>query len=1026
MAITEDASTPVIATGTGTGTIVSASFTPPAGSLVIALCANQFGTTGPTVVVTSSEGGGAWTVGAQQAGATANFGMSHIAWRYYAASPGAITVTGTFTALTGGRFLACRVLNGARPTQTGATAVLQLATAGTNASFAITTTTIGAQVYGLVNDQDSNPTMVALNAATSLVGAIFSNGTDIAGTAAFKATAVVGTPGATTLGITLGASNKVSGAMMEVLPAIPAPTSGDGGFPGSMFAVNAPWAVTGGPQNPGNTAAAIPAPVLYEFTADAGVDAATVATSDAGSGRPPDAVTLGTGASAVYTAAGTLTGSRSAIFDVGVTSSTSFFQWNVPASATAQHYQGAWLRYPSTYGASASVMSLNAAGTAIVRVQITAADKVRILDAGGGTAYTSTVTLTPGLAYFVAVSALVLAAGQFQVRIFDQTSTLIEQSAVTAVDFSGGPVDNVRFGSIANQTSANWRPLTADQLTYRNDGWPVAVPLQPQGPFTVGSSLVGGGQTVRGVAAGATTWTAGTPDSAGLTDVIAKAVAPAPADSAGLTDTSAATVAPVYTDDSGLTDVPVVTRSLALTDDSGLTDTAGKTVAPVYTDSSGLTDTTALQRLAAPTDDTGLTDVPVMARTAVLVDDSGLTDVPVVAPTHILAQVDSSGLTDVTVFSYAPAPVDSSGLTDSDAVTVAPVYVDSSGLTDVSVVAPTHIVVTTDDSGLTDTPAAIRTEAPSDDSGLTDVTVMTRATVPTDDSGLTDVPVVAPTHIVAQTDDSGLTDTAALAHAPAFTDSAGLTDSDAVLVSQAPVDSAGLSDTSSSTRTAAPTDDTGLTDTTSIFSAKLLTPVDDSGLTDSTVMTRAQTPVDDSGLTDVPVLTRAAVIADSAGLTDVPLVVPTHAVVQTDDSGLTDTSAVARLAAPVDLAGLTDTAATTRTAVTADDSGLTDTSVVAPVHAQAIADSAGLTDSATELITHAQAIVDSAGITDFITSLRSLSTVDDSGLTDTAGVTQLSGSKPGALASGDTLAGTVQTGLAAATLTSSDRGAAGS
>lgn len=224
MAIAEDASTPAVATGTGTGNLVSASFTPPSGTLVVALCANMFGPTGPTVTITSSEGGGTWTVKAQQAGATANFGMSHIAYRYYAASPGAITVTAAYTNLTGGRFLNCRVFTGANSVQTGgASAVMQLAAASTNATWSITTTTANAWVYGLVNDQDSDPTFVAA-AATTLVGARFDNTTDIATAGAFKATSVVGVPGATTLGITLGASNKASGAMMEIMPAVASTT----------------------------------------------------------------------------------------------------------------------------------------------------------------------------------------------------------------------------------------------------------------------------------------------------------------------------------------------------------------------------------------------------------------------------------------------------------------------------------------------------------------------------------------------------------------------------------------------------------------------------------------------------------------------------------------------------------------------------------------------------------------------------------------------------------------------------------
>lgn len=223
----------------------------------------------------------------------------------------------------------------------------------------------------------------------------------------------------------------------------------------------------------------------------------------------------------------------------------------------------------------------------------------------------------------------------------------------------------------------------------------------PPGPYRVGllAYALTGVLTSSG-----TTWTAGTPDSVGLTDTEATTFGPTPADSAGLTDTTA------------------FTRSLAPVDSAGLTDTEATSVQPTDVDSTGLTDTST------------------------------------VALAHLVSQIDSTGLTDAEATAVAPAPSDSTGLTDTTAFTVAPALVDDSGLTDVSTVQLLKLVTQVDDSGLTDTSVVTRLLAPVDSSGLTDTEVTDRAAVVADSSGLTDTFGSQLAKLITQNDSAGLTD----------------------------------------------------------------------------------------------------------------------------------------------------------------------------------------------------------------------------------------------------------------------------
>lgn len=219
--ILEDASTPAIATGTSNGVITTASFSPPANTLLVALVAGGYGNNpnAPTVTITDSLGG-TWIQrpNVVNTGAPSFYGGVAIWIRYLTSAPGPMSVTGTFLNLSGGRFLAVRVLTGAKPDQTGAaSAVLDINTPTTAWTTPITTTVTGSVVYGLCDDPVAADAITAAT-GTTVVGSAFVDSTDGITAVAGKSTVPTGTPGATTLGFTNAVSQTGVLALLEILP----------------------------------------------------------------------------------------------------------------------------------------------------------------------------------------------------------------------------------------------------------------------------------------------------------------------------------------------------------------------------------------------------------------------------------------------------------------------------------------------------------------------------------------------------------------------------------------------------------------------------------------------------------------------------------------------------------------------------------------------------------------------------------------------------------------------------------------
>ena len=214
MAITEDASTPAVVSGTGMGSITTASFSPPANTLLIALAcggSSQTGSGETTTTITDSTGG-SWLRKTWAGSSSWPRGEVAVFYRYLSAAPGSMTVTASWAQNAQGRFLAVRVLNGANSSQTGASAS---AFQASNLEVSISTTTAGAWVYGVVDDPYGTQTFTAGSGNTIINS--FGDTSDGLQIAAIKASAAVTTPGAFTFGVT---NNGDGGyvACMEVLP----------------------------------------------------------------------------------------------------------------------------------------------------------------------------------------------------------------------------------------------------------------------------------------------------------------------------------------------------------------------------------------------------------------------------------------------------------------------------------------------------------------------------------------------------------------------------------------------------------------------------------------------------------------------------------------------------------------------------------------------------------------------------------------------------------------------------------------
>lgn len=222
MAISEDTSNQPAAVHVSAATAATtASFSPQAATLQVALVAANGANNVATTVVMSSTVAGTWTLLKREnvnTGITTG-GTTEVWCRYFSSAPGSMTVTATWsTGQTGGN-LVVRSLLGAASTQTGASG----GTGGDNVAptATLTPTVLGSWIYGASLAWVSAITFTA-NAASSIVDQ-FVDSTNGGTWATFKGAASTSSLVSTAYGFSNGtASYNTAGA--EILPAATTPT----------------------------------------------------------------------------------------------------------------------------------------------------------------------------------------------------------------------------------------------------------------------------------------------------------------------------------------------------------------------------------------------------------------------------------------------------------------------------------------------------------------------------------------------------------------------------------------------------------------------------------------------------------------------------------------------------------------------------------------------------------------------------------------------------------------------------------
>lgn len=213
--VTEDASAPAAVTGTG-ATRTTASFSPPAGTLLVAIGAWTWTTAAAMTATFTDSGSHTWTSGVLSNSASFPE-CAAISYTYLTTAPGAITVTATGTGTgTAASALAVKVCVGAAPTQTGASGS---AHATNTCSLAVTPTRLGSMVYGAACDGGSAAVLSALANSSQLaqINDAATGTTD----GLFKSAAPVSAAGSATYGFTtLATGDGIVTALLEIVPTL--------------------------------------------------------------------------------------------------------------------------------------------------------------------------------------------------------------------------------------------------------------------------------------------------------------------------------------------------------------------------------------------------------------------------------------------------------------------------------------------------------------------------------------------------------------------------------------------------------------------------------------------------------------------------------------------------------------------------------------------------------------------------------------------------------------------------------------
>jgi hypothetical protein len=225
VSVSEDASTPAVATtagGSAATTLTTASFSPPAGSVLVAMCEINWGTYpgSPPAITVTDTAGGTWTAGPSVQLAAAG-AKTAIFTRPAVSAPGSVTVTMSRGADSSAAMLklAVRVCAGANtsaPQGASGTASGTGTGSGFSVAATLTPTALGSLLYVAADHANNNAT-TALTGTTQLSQT--SDGTDGGVLSAGVSSSVTSSLAAQTLGwsANLPSSDGYVAAALEIL-----------------------------------------------------------------------------------------------------------------------------------------------------------------------------------------------------------------------------------------------------------------------------------------------------------------------------------------------------------------------------------------------------------------------------------------------------------------------------------------------------------------------------------------------------------------------------------------------------------------------------------------------------------------------------------------------------------------------------------------------------------------------------------------------------------------------------------------
>lgn len=217
----------------------------------------------------------------------------------------------------------------------------------------------------------------------------------------------------------------------------------------------------------------------YRQTNAGGTNGSTLTAGSGGStdgSTPYDAVSVGVNATLAYDNTHSLfgTGDLAVKCATGVSSVTDYMSWSTSLAFATPMYCSQCFYFTAAPAAQIRLLSILAAGTAIAKVNLTAAGKFQLSDAAANVqATTGVVPTNAPFRIDLALLALSATVGQMELRYFaDPFSSIPTESVSPAATWNSGTTapDEIRFGLSAGL--ANVVAFWMDEAQASNTAYP--------------------------------------------------------------------------------------------------------------------------------------------------------------------------------------------------------------------------------------------------------------------------------------------------------------------------------------------------------------------------------------------------------------------------------------------------------------------------------------------------------------------------------------------------------------------------